>query len=364
DEGSMPGGEDIAVDGRVLGFTLGISLLTGMLFGLAPALQSSRGGMHETLKEGGRSGRAGSGRLVRSLLVVGEMALALVLLIGAGLFIKRFARLQQVSPGFRPEGLLAMQLALPDYKYQKPEQIDGFFQQVLQRTNAIPGVQSAGVSSSVPMSGDSSSASFDIDGRVTAPAEMLPWGSQWLAGSSYFQTMGISLIRGRFFDDHDNAASPLVAIVDETMARKYWPDQDPVGKRIDIGVKDDQKNTRWLEVVGVVGHVKHKGLEGESPVQYYLPHRQFPMGQMFLVVRTAGARSSLAGSVRGAIRSVDDSLPVFKVTTMEQMVADSSAQRRFSTILLAIFAGVAIVLAAVGLYGVMAYRVAQETHNI
>src|SRR5262249_11052680 len=176
--------------------------------------------------------------------------------------------------------------------------------------------------------------------------------------------MGIPLVRGRFFDDRDNAGSPLVAIIDETMARKYWPDQDPVGKRIDTGDRDEQKNTRWREVVGVVGHVKHKGLGGESPVQYSLPHRQLPMGRMFLVVRTAGDPSNLAGSVRAAIRSIDDSLPVFKVTTMEQMVADSSAQRRFLTVLLAIFAAVAVILAAAGAYGVMGFSVAQETHNI
>src|SRR5262249_43670657 len=181
-QANIPRVEDITLDGRVVGFTLGVSLLTGILFGLAPALQSSRGRLHETLKEGGRSGRAITGRFIRGLLVVGEMALALVLLIGAGLFIKSFARLQQVNPGFRPEGWLAMQLALPHYKYRKPDQIDGFIGQVLQRTSALPGVQSAGVSSSLPLSGGSSSASFDIEGRVTAPGEMMPWGNVWLAG--------------------------------------------------------------------------------------------------------------------------------------------------------------------------------------
>jgi putative ABC transport system permease protein len=368
-QGNIPRADEIILDWRVLGFTLSVSLLTGILFGLAPALQSSKGDLHDTLKEGGRSGSAGSRRTVRSLLVIAEMALALVLLIGASLFIKSFARLQQVSPGFRPEGLLTMQLSLPNYKYGKPDQVDGFFQDVLARTSSLPGVQSAGVCSSVPMSGDRSSASFDIEGRVTAPGEMMPWGNLWLAGSSYFKTMGIPLIRGRYFDDRDNIDSPLAAIVDETLAKKYWPDQDPIGKRIDTGDRDQQKNIRWREVVGEVGHVKHKGLEGESPVQYYLPHRQalaanMFAGSMFLVVRTSGDPADMAGSVRQAIRSVDDSLPVFKVTTMERVVAESSAQRRFSTMLLAIFAAVAIVLAAVGLYGVMAYSVAQQTHDI
>ena len=362
-QGNIPRVEEITLDWRVLGFTLLISLVTGVLFGLAPALQSSKG-LHETLKEGGRSGRATGRRGIRNVLVAGEVALALVLLILAGLFIRSFAKLQDVNPGFRPDGLLTLQIALPQYKYQKPEQIDGFFQQVLERTSALSGVESAGVCSSLPMSGDRSSASFDIEGRVTAPDEMMPWGNIWYAGSSYFKTMGIPLMSGRFFDDRDNRESPPVALIDETMSRKYWPDQNPIGKRIDTGDRDEQKHTLWREVVGVVGHVKHKGLEGVSPVQYYLPHRQAPIRRMFVVVRTAGDPASLGSSVRAIIRSVDNALPVFKVTTMERIVAESAAQRRFSTTLLAVFAAVAISLAAVGLYGVMAYSVAQQTHDI
>ncbi len=360
----IPRSHEIGLDARVLFFTLGVSLLTGVLFGLFPAWQTSKTDLHAVLKEGGRSGSAR--RSVRGLFVVVEVAAALVLLVGAGLLLKSFQKLQEVNPGFRPDHLLTMQVALPATKYKDPQQVDAFYAQALEKVKALPGVESACVSTSLPMSvagGSGSSGSFSIEGRTVAPGEMSPWGSRWFAGSNYFQTMGIPLLKGRYFDDRDVRDAPQVAIIDETMERKFWADEDPLGKRISFQ-RDPQGNPIWREVVGVVGHVKHKGLEGESPVQYYMPHRQFSVAGVFLIARTAAEPASLAGAVRGSIQQIDNELPVFRVTSMERIVADSMTQRRFAMTLLGIFAVVALILASVGLYGVMSYSVTHRTNEI
>ena len=360
-EDRIPRAHEIGIDARVLIFTAGVAMLTGVIFGLLPALHTSKTDLHGVLKEGGRSGSAR--RSVRGLFVVAEVALAIVLLVGAGLLLKSFQNLQQVDPGFRADNLLTMQISLPATKYKDPQQIDAFFQRALEKVQALPGVQSAGVSTSVPLSGFNSSGSFGIEGRTVGPGEMAPWGNRWFAGATYFQTLGIPLVKGRYFDDRDIRSSTQVAIIDQTMERKFWPDEDPIGKRISFQ-RDPQGNPIWREIVGVVGHVKQRGLEGESPVQYYLPHRQIPINGVFLVARTAVEPSSMAGTVRGTIQSVDPELPVFRVTTMEQMVADSMTQRRFSMTLLGVFAFVALVLASVGLYGVMSYSVTHRTNEI
>jgi putative ABC transport system permease protein len=361
-EVQIPRANEIGLDWLVLAFALGVSLLTGILFGLVPALQVSKTDLHETLKEGGRTGASGARGWIRGALVVVEMAMALMLLIGAGLLIRSFWHLQKVNPGFAPHNVLTMSLALPQTKYREPVQRTNFYKEALQRIRSLPGVQSAGATSILPMSGNNSSGSFRIEGREVPQGQSLPHGDRWAATTDYFSTMKIPIIRGRYFDDRDTMDSQPVAIIDETMARKYWPNEDPLGKRISF--QGGQNNPIWREIVGLVGHVKHKGLEGESRVQYYIPHTQMQNPNMFLVVRTNGDPSSLTGAVRSAIRGFDKDLPVYRVKTMEQFVADSMAQRRFAMTLLGIFAAVAMVLAAVGLYGVMSYSITQRSHEI
>src|ERR1039458_3114957 len=355
---NLPRTNEIAVDGRVLTFTLALSIFTGLIFGLAPALQVTKPDLFRTLKMKAAGFAAGHGwQRLRLLLVASEMALALVLLIGAGLMITSFFRLREVNLGLDSRDVLTMQTTLTFNKYPVPRQI-AFFRQVVQQIGALPGVRSVAAIDNLPLGG-TDTHTFGIVGHSGWEAGDEPSGEFSVVTPRYFNAIGIPLIEGRNFTDGDGDAAPKIAIINEAFASRYWPQEDPLGKHITV---DFEREVR--EIVGVVGNVKHLGLDKREPLQVYIPHSQIGGAAMYLVIRANSNALNLAPSARLAVDAVDSDQPVYDIQTMEQRLAASTSPRRFNMFLLGIFAAIALVLAAGGTYGVMSYYVTQQTHDI
>ena len=351
----------IRMDGRVLVFTTAIAVLTGILFGTAPALRSSKLNLIETLKEGARNVAGGRHDRLRKLLVVSELALSLVLLISAGLLIRSFLSVERVSPGFDPQNVLGMRLSVAGTSY-KGERTEIFYRELLDRVRRLPGVKSAGIVDNLPLSGGIGWGSISIEGYQSSTGQEMIQSDARVAGTGYFETMGIPLLQGRLFDERDTDKSPAVLVIDEKMARNYWPDRNPVGGRIKFG-SPDSKNP-WMTIVGVVGSVKQYDLESESRVALYFPASQALDSTMHLVARTTIPPSSLATAITSEVRAMDPNIPIFDIKTMDQRLSESLARRRLAMLALGVFAGFALLLAIIGIYGVISYSVAQRTNEL
>ena len=357
-------GEPINLNGTVLAFTLALSVVTGLVFGLAPAIQLASGTVHSALREGGR-GAAGSRKAqrVRRVLIVSEVALAVMLLTGAGLMIRSFARLSDSSPGFDPTRVLTFNLALPQAKYTTEEQQRAFFDRLLPSLASAPGFRTVGATTAIPMGNGVNTQTFTVEGYDPGPDRPDPWGDFRAVSPKMFEALRTPVLRGRAFTELDGPGAPPVVIVDAELARRYWPNSDPIGKRIAFGIPAAD-SAEWREVVGVVAHVKNDAVDSDARIQLYAPYRQVPSSAMTIAIRTSGDPLEVVPQVRDLVRSIDRDQPISGIRSMDDIVKASMGQRRVSTTLLTLFAGFALLIACIGLYGITAYAVTQQTREI
>ena len=355
--------EAVRIDATVLAFTLVVAVLTGLLFGIAPAVQASRADLHDALKDGARTAGGGRGQWLRRSLVVAEVALALTLLVGAGLLIRSFARLQGVDPGFDPDHLITFNVSLPRAKYETPESRAAFFEAARERLAALPGVEAAGATSNIPFGGNWSTGSFNVEGYQPPEGQPGPWGDQRAVTPGFHEAMKIRLLKGRLLTTADRRGSPRVVVVDDEMARRYWAGSDPIGKRIAFGDLT-APDVQWITVVGVVEHTAHEGLDAERRVQLYHPHQHQPVAQMTFALRSRGDAAALVTAARQAILALDPDQPIAQVRTMTEMMDEALGQRKLSLYLLGTFAGLALLLSAIGIYGVMSFDVTRRSQEL
>jgi len=360
--GNLPRLEGAGLNYIVLTFAIALSLLTGLVFGIVPALTSTKVDLNSSLKEGGRGANDGRrGAMVRDFVAVAEIALALMLLVSAGLLTRSFLKLQRTDPGFKAENVATTQVLLPRNRYAEGPQISAYFDQLLERGRTLPGVEAAGAIDAIPLGGGGNVLSFSIEGKPVPPPEQVVDAESYTVSPGYFGALGIQFTRGRDFANSDEASAPGVTIINEKMASRYFPGEDPIGMRITLS---DPKAGPWSTVIGIVKDTKHNDLAEPPYPQMYGTYRQNPVRLMSIVSRTTARAADMAPALRDLVKSIDRELPVSKVTTMEQLLADSIARQRFNMLLITVFAAVGMLLAMVGIYGVISYGVTQRVHEI